>query len=158
MTTCLPLLRGTISLQDALEEDEDILQQLSYPEKRLEFWLHLYQCRPQIANVISRHLNIKPADFRLAELSEWIHGSFNACIPIYISETVQSPNLPRRAIIRFALPYKIGEAYCPGNIDEKLRCEAATYIWLQRHCPEIPIPRLFGFGFPGKQSVDDTTS
>jgi hypothetical protein len=43
----------------------------------------------------------------------------------------------------------------PGNVDEKLRTEAATYIWLQSNCPNIPVPRLFGFGFPGTQSVLD---
>lgn len=42
---------------------------------------------------------------------------------------------------------------CPGNADEKLRCEAATFIWIQEHCSEVPIPTLWGFGFVGGQSV-----
>ncbi|KAG7120734.1 hypothetical protein HYQ45_014778 [Verticillium longisporum] len=32
-------------------------------------------------------------------------------------------------------------------MDEKLRCEVATYIWIQEHCPDIPIPKLHAFGF-----------
>ncbi|UPL02692.1 hypothetical protein LCI18_013626 [Fusarium solani-melongenae] len=55
-------------------------------------------------------------------------------------------------MIRFPLPYKIGESTHPGNADEKLRCEAATYAWLQSHCPSIPIPHLWGFGFPSGPS------
>ncbi|KAK6385475.1 hypothetical protein LTS17_001043 [Exophiala oligosperma] len=31
-------------------------------------------------------------------------------------------------------------------MDEKVRSEAATYIWMQQNCPEIPIPYLWGFG------------
>ncbi|KAK1768901.1 hypothetical protein QBC33DRAFT_610224 [Phialemonium atrogriseum] len=151
METTLPLLKGRITLQEALEEDEDVIKNLSYPEKRAIFWLYLDRRRSQIAEIVSRHLNIPLAAFQLGELGEWIHGSFNACIPIHITHPPR-PNLPRRVIIRFPLPYKTGEEYFPGNVDEKLRCEAATYIWLQSNCPAVPIPRLYGFGFPGTQS------
>lgn len=155
METTLPLLKGRITLQEALEEDEDIVQNLSYPEKRAVFWLYLDRHRPQIAEIVSRHLNIPEAGLQLGELREWIHGSFNTCVPVQI--THPRPHLPRQVIIRFPLPYKTGEEYYPGNVDEKLRCEAATYIWLQRNCPAVPIPRLLGFGFPGTQSVLDAT-
>lgn len=151
----LPLLKGRISLTDALKEDNDVIQQLSYPAKRLDFWLYLFRNRSQIANIVARHLNIPLSDFRLGEVEEWIHGSFNACMPIHILESARHPRLPQRAMIRFPLPYKVGEAFRPGNVDEKLRCEAATYVWLQRHCPSIPVPRLLGFGFPGLQSVSN---
>lgn len=112
METTLPLLQGTITLQEALEEDEEIVQNLSYPEKRAIFCLDLDRQRSQIAQVVSRHLNIPQDGLRLGEPREWIHGSFNLCIPVYI--THPRPHLPRRAIIRFPLPYKVGEAYCPG--------------------------------------------
>lgn len=49
-------------------------------------------------------------------------------------------------IICFPLPYRVGEATNPGNLDEKINTEAATYAWLQRNCPEVPIPQLYGFG------------
>ncbi|KAF4508958.1 hypothetical protein G6O67_005276 [Ophiocordyceps sinensis] len=150
METTLPLLKGKITLQEALEEDDDIVQNLSYPEKRAIFWLYLDRHRAQIAEVVSRHLNIPQAGLRLGELGDWIHGSFNVCIPVHI--TRPRPHLPRQAIIRIPLPYRAGEEHYPGNVDEKLRCEAATYIWLQRNCPAVPIPRLLGFGFPGTQS------
>ncbi|KAJ5545186.1 hypothetical protein N7535_006432 [Penicillium sp. DV-2018c] len=49
-------------------------------------------------------------------------------------------------MIQFPLPYRIGEDHRPGNADEKVRCEVATYAWLQDNCPSVPIPRLYGFG------------
>ncbi|RMD39548.1 hypothetical protein DV735_g5580, partial [Chaetothyriales sp. CBS 134920] len=55
-------------------------------------------------------------------------------------------------IIRFPLPYKVDGPKSAGNADEKLRCEVATYIWIQDHCPDIPIPRLRGFGFSSGQT------
>jgi hypothetical protein len=51
------------------------------------------------------------------------------------------------------LPYRIGEDCCPGNGDEKVRCEAGTYAWLQENCPTVPIPRLYGFGLSTGQTV-----
>ncbi|KPM37891.1 hypothetical protein AK830_g8680 [Neonectria ditissima] len=149
--TTLPLLKGAISLEDALAEDDDILRELSYPEKQVDFWFRLDESRPEIGGIVSRHLNISQSDFTLGETEEWVHGGFNACIPIHIAEN-KHLSLPRQALIRFPLPYKVGEAFNPGNLDEKLRCEAATYLWLQKNCPAVPVPRLLGFGFPGVQS------
>ncbi|TVY53166.1 hypothetical protein LCER1_G005575, partial [Lachnellula cervina] len=40
-----------------------------------------------------------------------------------------------------------------GNADEKLRTEAATFIWIEDNCPAIPIPNSWEFGFPGVSST-----
>ncbi|KAK0735050.1 hypothetical protein B0T26DRAFT_737508 [Lasiosphaeria miniovina] len=70
---------------------------------------------------------LKEKHLRLGDVIEWIYGSFNACIPIYISPSPRNLNLPEWAIIRFPLPYKTREAFFPGNVDEKLR---SCYIHL----------------------------
>lgn len=49
-------------------------------------------------------------------------------------------------MIRLPLPYRIGENRCPGNADEKVRCEVETYTWVKENCPTVPIPHLYGFG------------
>ena len=150
-----PLLKGYISLEDALDHDRDIIHELSFPEKRLDFASYVIEHRAQIIEVVARHLHLLPSDIKIggvSEAREWMFGSFNVCIPVYV-KNARYPNLPQRVIIRIPQPYKIGYTSRPGNTDEKLRCEAATYIWLQQNCPSIPIPRLFGFGFPGAQSV-----
>lgn len=59
----------------------------------------------------------------------------------------------KQLMIRFPLPYRIGEYPCPGNADEKVRCEAGTYAWLQENCPIVPIPHLYGFGLSTGQTV-----
>ncbi|CEJ59477.1 hypothetical protein PMG11_08102 [Penicillium brasilianum] len=147
----LPLLRGTTTFQSAVEQEEDMLLDLDYPEQRIDFFVSLYSSRADIAEIASYHLGLSASDTcQLAEVNEWIHGSFNVCIPLYVSRRNQRPE--RCALIRFPLPYKVGESKMPGNVDEKLRCEAATFIWMQEHCPEISIPRLWGFGLVGGQS------
>ncbi|KAF4436595.1 Aminoglycoside phosphotransferase [Fusarium austroafricanum] len=168
MEDTLPLLRGRISLDDAMKEDIDIIRELSYYEKRDQFWIHLYTQRQQIIEVVSQHLNIQQSDFSLGEVKEWIHGSFNACIPVHILQSPRTSDLPTRVIIRFPLPYKVGEAFCHGNIDEKLRSEAATRaLWLVRRAvswiygralvPYVPHSRyhLVDFGYLILEYIED---
>jgi hypothetical protein len=148
----LPLLRGTTTLEAALEQEENMLLDLAYPEQRLDFFVWLNTHRADIEGTVSYHLGLTGSEIcRLGEVGEWIHGSFNVCIPVYVDNWKKHPG--RRVIVRFPLPYKVGESTFPGNIDEKLRCEAATYIWVREHCPHVPIPHLWGFGFVGGQSV-----
>lgn len=148
----LPLLRGTTTLKAALEEEEDMLLALSYPEKRIDYFVTIHVVREEVAKLASYHLGLGSSDTcKLAEVNEWVHGSFNVCIPLYVGKKNQEPE--KRAVIRFPLPYKLGESTYPGNVDEKLRCEAATFIWMRDHCPEVPIPQLWGFGLVGGQSA-----
>ncbi len=148
----LPLLRGAITLKSALEDDDDILQRITYPERRLDFFTYLYTRRSEIEAIVSYHLGFEAEMCKVGEVKEWIAGSFNVCIPVYIDKRARHPR--KRVLIRFPLPYKIGETQFPGNADEKIRCEAAAFIWLQENCAAaVPIPSLWGFGFPNGQSV-----
>lgn len=148
----LPLLRGNTTLESALEQEEDILLELGFPEQRIDFFVSLYSNRADVENIASYHLGLSPLETcRVGGVNEWVHGSFNVCIPLYVSKQGQDPE--KRALIRFPLPYKLGESRNPGNLNEKLRCEAATFIWIHENCPEISIPRLWGFGFVGGESV-----
>lgn len=58
-------------------------------------------------------------------------SSFNVCIPVTISPWEGKEQPGRRVLIRFPLPYRVGEAFRPGNGDEKIRCEAGAYAYLQ---------------------------
>ncbi|RAL14569.1 uncharacterized protein BO97DRAFT_386335 [Aspergillus homomorphus CBS 101889] len=146
MQRALPLLHGQVTLFTALDDDDNVLQELSYPELRLEFYIYLYQHRTVIESIVSYHLNLhRKQTCRVGEVKDWIAGSFNVCIPVEIDG--HDENAPKRVLIRFPLPYKVGEIQHPGNADEKLRCEAATFIWIRQNCPSIPMPRLRGFAF-----------
>ncbi|KAF2459375.1 hypothetical protein BDY21DRAFT_413954 [Lineolata rhizophorae] len=133
-TKSLPLIRSEITFEDAVESDENILQELSYPADRLAFCVYLLDHQKEIEAIVSHHLRLSKSQ------------SYNFCVPVYID------NWSKRVLIRFPLPYKIGETRFPGNADEKLRCEAATFTWIQENCPDVPIRFLWGFGFSDGQS------
>ncbi|RWQ93367.1 hypothetical protein C8Q69DRAFT_487982 [Paecilomyces variotii] len=144
-TRCL--LRGEITYSSAREKDTNVLHTLGYWAQRAEFFDRLDKNRNLIQAVIARHLGVKAAACHVADQADWVHGSFNLCVPVTITAWRKT-----RVIIRFPLPYRVGEDFRPGNADEKLRCEAGAYTWLQSHCPSVPIPRLYGFGLSTGQS------
>ncbi|PWY76533.1 hypothetical protein BO83DRAFT_407009 [Aspergillus eucalypticola CBS 122712] len=82
MPGALPLLHGQISLSAALDDDDNVLQELSYPQRRFDF----YTCRVE-------------------EVKDWISGSFNVCIPVVIDG--QDGRTSKRVLVRFPLPYKL---------------------------------------------------
>lgn len=144
---------GMITEAEALADDLDMLPTLLMEGENTNFRHDKLIARTsQIERLISRHLRISADDFALYPPSAWIEGSFNICLPIDIKHN-HNARLPSRAVIRFPLPYNVGESSMPGTMDEKLRCEAATYVWMSENCPDIPIPRLLGMGFPGSHTV-----
>ncbi|PGH18438.1 hypothetical protein AJ79_00507 [Helicocarpus griseus UAMH5409] len=152
------LLRGEITYDSAKEQDANILHQSGYRDQRTTYFTHLCRSRRLIQKIVGHHLGLHSLDIcHVVDVEEWIHGSFNVCIRIDVD--AQGHNPARQLMIRFPLPYRIGESSCPGNADEKVRCEAGTYAWLQENCPTVPIPQLYGFGLStGRTSnilVDD---
>lgn len=144
-----------MTLEEALAVDDDVLLELCYSRKQEELLDYLRDSRGDIENAVSRHLGLSKSErCRLGEQDEWMRGNFNLCIPVYIEHWSRHPR--KRVVIRFPLPYKLGESDFPGNVEEKLRCEAATFIWIQEHCPEVPIPFLWGFGLPNGDSFTTT--
>ena len=46
--------------------------------------------------------------------------------------------------MRFPFSYKVDKETFHGNLDEELCCEAATYVWIQEKCPDVPAAFAFG--------------
>lgn len=153
------LLRGFISLSEAEDEEDDMRARLQYAEKRGEFYTEMKKKEKDIRSVVASHCGLSSPDLiHIPDMFDekrvlWVHGSFNVCIPVSVKEPRQS--LPGKMAFRVPLPYKVGEDFYPGNCEEKLRSEAATYIWIGENCPDVPIATLRGFGVPGGLSVSD---
>ncbi|KND92342.1 hypothetical protein TOPH_02948 [Tolypocladium ophioglossoides CBS 100239] len=133
----LKTLRGQVDVDKALADDDNVLAQLRYPEQKKQFWGSLAARKAEIEAIVRAQLGIDWCHLCVMEI--WKSGSFNVVMPLLVRGQ-------KTAYFRLPLPYKAGEAEAPGNLDEKLRAEIATYIWLQEHCPDVPIPTLHGFG------------
>ncbi|KAJ0419658.1 hypothetical protein BJY00DRAFT_324220 [Aspergillus carlsbadensis] len=144
------LLRREAAYSSAKEKDSNVLHTLAYWRQRAEFFGQLTNKKSLLEAVTARHLGVKSIACRVAGQDDWIHGSFNVCIPVTVTDHKAGPG--KRVIIWFPLPYRVGESFRPGNADEKLRCEAGTYVWMQTHCPSVPIPQLYGFELSTGQS------
>ncbi|KAL3474041.1 hypothetical protein BJX99DRAFT_248506 [Aspergillus californicus] len=98
--------------------------QRDYWSQRAEFFDRLNQSKSLIQAVVARHLGVNTTTCHVSDKDDWVHGSLTV----------------------------FGERFRPGNADEKLRCEAGAYIWLQHNYPSVPIPQLYGFGLSTGQS------
>jgi hypothetical protein len=155
----LPLLNGEISLSTALTEEVNMLRRLELPGLKKRFFADVDGRRSWIKSVVAHHLGLQsPDQCKVAEVEDWRHGSFNLCVPVTIHPWNEREQLGQRVMLRLPLPYSNGEAFAPGNGDEKIRCEAGTYVWLQENCPDVPIPRLYGFGTSTGETVSPVYS
>lgn len=145
------LLRGEITYSAAKEEESNVLHKLSLPDRRDAFFDKLERSRDTIHATVAHHLGIKPTRCYAVHQDYWRHGSFNVCVPVAVDKN-EGPE-GKMLMLRIPLPYKVGEAFRPGNCDEKVQCEAGTYAWLGANCPNVPIPHLYGFGLSSGQKV-----
>lgn len=82
-----PLLKGEITLQEALDGKDDVLQKLSYPEKRLDFCGYRHLHVSDMEAIAAHHLGLSAEACSVPWVNKWLHGSFNVCIPIYANGT-----------------------------------------------------------------------
>ncbi|EEP77983.1 predicted protein [Uncinocarpus reesii 1704] len=141
------LLRQEITYSFAKKEEVNVLHRLQYVDLRERYFTLINARHGWMKAIVAHHLNLGSSEIcRIADTAEWYCGSFNVCVPITIENWNWRRKQPgKRVILRFPLPYRVGESFRPGNGDEKVRCEAGTYAWLQENCPSVPIPRLYGF-------------
>ncbi|QKX62018.1 uncharacterized protein TRUGW13939_09174 [Talaromyces rugulosus] len=140
------LLREEITYSLAKEREVNILHQLGYFDQQCRFFSRLDDRREWIKSVIAHHLGFRSTNIcHVAKTEDWFRGSFNVCIPVTIDNWTDRRQPGHRVMLRFPLPYRVGEDFRPGNGDEKIQCEAGAYAWLEQNCPDVPIPRLYGF-------------
>ncbi|KAM5449394.1 hypothetical protein MaudCBS49596_004875 [Microsporum audouinii] len=135
------LLRETVTYSDVKAREDNILQFLKYRDQQDTFFARLHDQQGLISATIACHLGVAPESCSVADISQWLHGSFNVCIPVKLN-TPEKPCV----LLRIPLPYRVGEEFQSGNADEKVNCEAGAYAWLEENCPDVPVPKLHGFG------------
>ncbi|PGH16209.1 hypothetical protein AJ79_01978 [Helicocarpus griseus UAMH5409] len=144
--------------------------ELQYAQKQADFYNDLEDPSRRDQTIGSIHCglgnpNLVQVPKVFGEKGEllWRHGSFNVRIPVCINRTTTRLNnsgssLPSKLGLRIPLPYRIGEEAFPGNSEEKVRSEPATYTWVNKHCPDISVPRLRGFELTGGLSFCEPRS
>ncbi|KIH88236.1 hypothetical protein SPBR_06900 [Sporothrix brasiliensis 5110] len=154
-----------IGYDDAMQSEADIPHERQQFMESMAFWFRVSRHRPALERLVARHLGVHAARVKMSHLNMWRQGAFNVAIPMLVFDTKAAadaahtpspqgdmpPEVPdslRRVMLRLPMPPRCAEAVYPGSILEKMRCETATYVWMQKNCSQIRIPHLFGLGFP----------
>ncbi|KAK7397868.1 hypothetical protein QQX98_012757 [Neonectria punicea] len=107
----------------------------------------LWEAKLVIEAVAHHHLGLTSgATCRVMERTQWLGERFNVCIPIEVQE--KGAKSPWKVLFKCPIPVALGEDKYPGAVDEKIRAEVGSHVYMRAHCPEIPLPELYGFGFP----------
>ncbi|OJD26896.1 hypothetical protein ACJ73_01707 [Blastomyces percursus] len=114
----------TITLSSALDREEDMRVELQYLAKMADL-TNLSIQKEQIRKLVASHCGLASPD-----MFKCRSGS----------------RLPAKMALSVPLLHKIDEKKFPGNAEEKVRSEAATYIWIHENFPDT---NLHGFGVPG---------
>jgi hypothetical protein len=154
MPKTLPLLNEDITYSLAKEREVNVLHQLGYYHEQTRFFTHLNNKHAWMKAIVVHHLGLSSISVcHVADMKDWFCGSFNVSVPVIIHGWKGRRQPGHCVLLRFPLPYRVGEKFRRGNGDEKIRCEAGAYAWLQENCPDIPIPQLYGFGLSTGEKV-----
>jgi len=110
------VLGGEISYSTAQDDETNLLHALTYCQQREKFLTYLHEQRHAIEAVVARRLGLSSKICRVCDVDQWLCGGFNVCIPV----KVNWKHTQKRVLMRFPLPYKVGEHTCPGNSDENI--------------------------------------
>ncbi|KAM3422581.1 hypothetical protein BST61_g73 [Cercospora zeina] len=132
---------------DLAKDDRDMLIRAQWPRQDAETLDYLESQLVTIQQLVAEHLPFRPEKCIVAAREDWLRGTFNVCIPVTIKERPR-----KRVLVRCPFPHRLGSPSLPNISAEKIRSESATFAWLSKNCPNIPIPRLWGFGLPGGQT------
>ncbi|OAA63280.1 hypothetical protein SPI_03443 [Niveomyces insectorum RCEF 264] len=144
--------------EKAIQSEEDFLHKCKKWLRLNWFNQDLHSHEAQLTRLAAFHLGVDSEAVTIDP--KWTAGGFNMVIPLTVRDRngnnvedkdaseASKTMLERRFVMRCPIPSSCAEEHHPGTILEKMRCEIASYIWMQRFCPEIRIPQLYGFGLP----------
>ncbi|KAI9163527.1 hypothetical protein HJFPF1_05144 [Paramyrothecium foliicola] len=146
MPHALQLSGRPVTYSEAASMGRDVLNGLELSTEDLPWYHYLWSQQTWMEELLKSQLGLGKKDVcRVPPPGEWIRGAFNVCIPV----TVVSGDVVTKYVIRCPLPHRLVTV---GG--DSMSSEVGAYVWMQEKCPDIPIPRLIGFGFAdGRQIV-----
>ncbi|CAK7262921.1 hypothetical protein SEPCBS119000_000221 [Sporothrix epigloea] len=162
---------NVVSYEEALASGADVLHESLQFRDIMSFWFQTSQPQQRLAleRLVAQYVGAEAARVKISHTKMWRQGAFNLAIPVLVFDSkaaaeaarevsLQSgmngeipasiPDSVRRVVLRLPMAAKCAESMYPGSIEEKMRCEAAMYVWMQQNCPDIRVPHLYGFGLP----------
>jgi hypothetical protein len=77
--------------------------------QQVRFYNYVHKRRGLIEALVAYYVGVRsPTRCYTADVDDWMHGSFNLCIPVTIENF-------KRVFIRFSLPYRVGDNFYLGN-------------------------------------------
>jgi hypothetical protein len=128
--------RHPVTVEDAQHSYENYTMLWKHGRDIEHLYQRLGEHRNQMEALTRHHLQLRKETITVAPCKEWIHGTFNLCIPI----EVNYGHACRQFMFRCPMPHKNAEAQYEGTVNEKMSCEVGAYVWIQEKCPKLRQP------------------
>ncbi|QDS73257.1 hypothetical protein FKW77_004296 [Venturia effusa] len=131
---------NVVSYEDAIASESDTIREEKERRKTAQFISELEASRCEIELETAHHLCLPSQRCLVSKREHWKLGRFN------VGVRVDMPGHSTPSVLmRYPLPNKLSDGQL---VEEKMRCEIATYAYMQDNCPDVPIANLIGFGLP----------
>ncbi|OAA55061.1 hypothetical protein SPI_08565 [Niveomyces insectorum RCEF 264] len=151
-----------VNFSEAYESEADIISLGKQWNDTRAFRLTVWEKRRALERLVAFYVGADAARVAIGHPYSWRQGAFNVVVPMLVFSDVDEAEAARanelamgplvanvqHVVLRCPVPGKCAEAHHPGSVLEKMRCEAAAYVWMQRQCADVRIPYLYGFGLP----------
>lgn len=140
-----------LTWEEARGEEINVLHKLRRSTKSRRLRDQLWLQKSQIQTIVARHLGLRSSSqCNIFSPNTWNRGQFNICVNVQVIDNYYQTS---RIVFRCPMPHKFGVQEAPDAVDEKIRSEVANYGWVETNCPDVPIPRLIGFGLSNGEQV-----
>ncbi|KAI5464325.1 hypothetical protein BGZ63DRAFT_401282 [Mariannaea sp. PMI_226] len=144
----MPIAAPDLTYQEVVDSPDDFIRDQNQEDEKSIFTRFIWKNRSLIKLFVFLHLKLDSGagfTFYIPNPDLWEYGRFNISFPIEVREF--NDNINVAVWFRIPIPYALGEDENPGNVEEKVRIEAGSRLWMRENCPTVPLPHLYGFGF-----------
>ncbi|KAH7019761.1 hypothetical protein EDB80DRAFT_207256 [Ilyonectria destructans] len=138
---------GTITYEAARKCEDNVIIEHHRAAETHDIYCHLWVDRHNAEALAVHHLGLEPGTIsRIAPQEDWKVSDHHISFTIVVYDTDREED--RKVHFKCYIPSAYGEDFFKNSVEEKIRIDVGSQVWMSQKCADIPIPFMFGYGLP----------
>ncbi|KAH6973810.1 hypothetical protein BKA56DRAFT_491328 [Ilyonectria sp. MPI-CAGE-AT-0026] len=138
---------GTITYEAARKCEDNVIIEHHRGAETHELFNHLWVDRHNAEALAVHHVGLERGTIaRIAPQEQWQVGDYHICFIVEVYDMVH--DTVHKVLFKCYIPSAFGEDFFPKALEEKMRIDVGSHVWMSEKCTEIRIPFMFGYGLP----------
>lgn len=143
---------GSITYEAARKCEDNVIIEHHRAAETHDIYCHLWVDRHNAEALAVHHLGLERGTIsRIAPQEDWKVGDHHISFTIVVYDTDLGQD--RKVHFKCYIPSAYGEDFFKNSVEEKIRIDVGSQVWMSQKCPDIPIPIMFGYGLPNGRQV-----